>query len=141
MPWVTVSAGSPPARCCTRRPGGGGGSASRRSAGFFCRSHRALTLHAQYRFLPALAHVQQSAAFRRGAFKWVVVVDDDAFVFVRRLLWLLARLDETKPLCAPRRRRHERDGARSLPLSLQHTALTASATRRLRRPWRLWILH
>eukprot|EP00965_Chrysotila_dentata_P180997 5974939-Pleurochrysis_carterae.AAC.1 len=38
---------------------------------FFCRHHRASTLAAQYRFLPALLHVRASAAFQRRDFRWV----------------------------------------------------------------------
>ena len=64
----------------------------------FCASHRARTLNAQYRYLPALLQVQQSEAVRRGEVRWVVVVDDDAFVFVPRLLWILSRLNATAPL-------------------------------------------
>ena len=84
-----------PKSCCTRRSRHGS-----RSSRFFCTSHHAATLHAQYRFLPALRHVQASAAFASGAFKWIVLIDDDTFVFVPRLLSLLARLDAESPIYA-----------------------------------------
>ena len=76
-----------PRDCCNETAnrstvGGVIGSAAS-SSSFFCRSHRAQTLRAQYRFLPALRHVKASAAFRAGRFRWVVLVDDDSFVFVR----------------------------------------------------------
>ena len=67
---------------------------------FFCREHRMATLHAQYRFLPALSYAKRSAAFKSGEFRWVLLVDDDSFVFTRRLGWLLARLDHSYPLYA-----------------------------------------
>lgn len=91
MPLLSISA-HVPKKCCVHT--------SRRKASFFCSSHRAATLTAQYRFLPALSHVQASAAFASGAFKWVVLVDDDTFVHVPRLLWLLARLDARAPIYA-----------------------------------------
>jgi hypothetical protein len=94
MPWLSIGRTSPPRHCCALKPG------ARHTKGFFCTSHRAKTLGAQYRFLPALLHVQRSAAVRSGAFRWVVLVDDDAFVFTPRLLWILARLDASKPIYA-----------------------------------------
>ena len=95
MPWVTIGRTPPPRHCCALKPG-----SRRPRSGFFCTSHRAKTLRAQYRFLPALLHVQRSAAMRSDAFRWVVLVDDDAFVFVPRLLWILSRLDHSKPIYA-----------------------------------------
>lgn len=92
MPLVIVSRAQPPKRCCQRR--------SHHYRSFFCDQHRESTLAAQYRFLPALQHVQTSAAFASGAFKWLILVDDDSHVNVQRLLWILARLDETKAICS-----------------------------------------
>ena len=89
FPLVRVRAPPPPKSCCVRHG---------RSASFFCERHRSVTLHAQYRFLPALQLVRSSEAFRAGAFRWFVLVDDDSFVFTRRLRWLLSRLDYLKPL-------------------------------------------
>lgn len=86
---VRVQPATHPTRCCVRRRGG---------ASFFCDRHRAATLRAQYRFLPALQVVRSSAAFGSGRFRWVVVVDDDTFVFARKLRWVLSRLDYAKPL-------------------------------------------
>ena len=86
MPLLSIAAHTPES-CCSRR------SRSLRRHGFFCNTHRAVTLRAQYHFLPALLHVKRSAAFASGAFKWVVLIDDDAFVFVQRIFWLLTRLD------------------------------------------------
>ncbi|KAL1518892.1 hypothetical protein AB1Y20_003167 [Prymnesium parvum] len=87
FPSVRVRAPRPPRSCCTRRG---------RSKSFFCEHHRLITLQAQYRFLPALQVVRTSAAFKAGKFRWVVLVDDDSFVFPRRLRWLLSRLDYRK---------------------------------------------
>ena len=98
MPWVTIGGTAPPDHCCAHERGRA--SAHRRSRGFFCTAHRAKTLRAQYRFLPALLHVQRAAALRSDAFRWVVLVDDDAFVFVPRLLWILSRLDHRQPIYA-----------------------------------------
>ena len=44
------------------------------------------------------AHVKQSAAFTRGRFRWLVLVDDDSFVFAAHLRWVLSRLDASQPL-------------------------------------------
>lgn len=121
MPVVKVSAARPPKHCCVsssdeaggRRLSGGsaaarGGAATKSHSGgrskppkrsdFFCDPHRARTLRAQYRFLPALSHVKTSSAFAGGAFSWVLLVDDDSFVFVPHVLWLLRKLDEKKAL-------------------------------------------
>ena len=95
MPWLTVGSSQPPRHCCEKKPG-----SQRRNSGFFCTPHRLKTLRAQYRFLPALLHVQYSAALRSDAFQWIVLVDDDAFVFVPRLLWILSRLDSSRAIYA-----------------------------------------
>jgi hypothetical protein len=95
LPLLTVSTAKPPGRCC-----GNQRTRSGKRKGFFCTSHRLTTLRAQYRFLPTLRHVKGSAAFASGVFRWLVLVDDDSFVFLPRLLRLLAWLDHTKPLCA-----------------------------------------
>lgn len=89
FPAVRVRAPSPPKHCCIRRGN---------SKNFFCEGHRAATLRAQYRFLPALQMVRCSPAFVAGRFRWIVLVDDDSFVFPRKLRWLLSRLDHSKPL-------------------------------------------
>ena len=94
MPWVVVKGSAPPAHCCAKKRSGSG----KLRPNFFCTPHRAKTLRAQYRYMPALMHVQRSPAIRSGGFRWVVVVDDDAFVFVPRLLWILARLNSSAPL-------------------------------------------
>lgn len=62
--------GQAPKNCCQERS-------------FFCLEHRAQTLNAQYRFLPALYEYTRSEAYASA--KWVVLVDDDAFVFVENL--------------------------------------------------------
>ena len=97
MPWLTISRTSPPRHCCALKPG-----TKRGTKGFFCTPHRAKTLRAQYRFLPALVHVQRSAAMRSDAFRWIVLVDDDAFVFVPRLLWILCACHRARPAAANR---------------------------------------
>ena len=58
------------------------------SRAFFCSSHRSKTLAAQYRFLPALqwAKRQLHASPR---LQWVVLVDDDSFLFPRGMLRVL----------------------------------------------------
>lgn len=91
LPMVTIGDAEPPSGCCSPR--------SRRN-GFFCAAHRKRTLRAQYRFLPALEYVRSSAAFASAAFQWILLVDDDSFVFVPRLLWILQRLDPSHPLYA-----------------------------------------
>ena len=70
---------SPPSSCC------------RGGKGFFCSEHRRRTLSAQYRYLPALALARQLEPFASGRAQWVVLLDDDSFVFVRRLLRFLGR--------------------------------------------------
>ncbi|KAG8470534.1 hypothetical protein KFE25_008955 [Diacronema lutheri] len=75
-----------PSRCC------------RGGHGFFCRKHRQDTLAAQYRFLPALQHVKSLAHVQAGDVRWVIIVDDDSFVFVGNLLRLLRTLDPRRPL-------------------------------------------
>ena len=103
LPLLRVSAARPPAHCCPARrrrrlKQAAGGAADPHAHLFFCEPHRAVTLPAQYRFLPALQHVAASPAFTGGKFRFVVLVDDDSYVFVRRLLWLLSRIDHKRPL-------------------------------------------
>lgn len=86
VPRVHVIASPPPHTCCHSRG---------RAPGFFCDPHRAITLPAQYRFLPALHVVRSSKAFLSGSFRWVVIVDDDSFVFTRHIRWLLSRLNHS----------------------------------------------
>ena len=91
-----------PRDCCNetanRSTVGGGGVGSAASfSSFFCLSHRAQTLRAQYRFLPALQHIKASAAFREGRFRWVVLVDDDSFVFVRNARRRGSNTRQTRP--------------------------------------------
>ena len=103
LPLLRVSAARPPAHCCPARrrrrlKQAAGGAPDPHAHLFFCEPHRAVTLPAQYRFLPALQHVAASPAFTGGKFRFVVLVDDDSYVFVRRLLWLLSRIDHKRPL-------------------------------------------
>lgn len=76
------------------------------------------TLRAQYRFLPALAAVKASAEFASGQIKWVLIVDDDSWVFTSNLLDLLKRFPHQVPLylgarpCAARPCGRVRCGAR-----------------------------
>ncbi|KAG8466607.1 hypothetical protein KFE25_007986 [Diacronema lutheri] len=69
-----IVSGRAPSNCCAQRD-------------FFCKAHRAETLSAQYRFLPALLEYRKRPEFAEA--KWVVLVDDDAFVFVENLRRLL----------------------------------------------------
>ncbi len=93
--WTAIST-TPPRGCCKqpqqqqqqqqqRRHGSPGG--------FFCSAHRRATLPAQYRYLPALQLARRTAAVSSGRVQWVVLLDDDSFVFVRRLRSLLSRYD------------------------------------------------
>jgi len=136
-----VRAAQPPLRSCCP-PG---------SQSIFCDAHRATTLPAQYRFLPALRHVEASltliltltliraltftrtrtrtrtrtltlpltftltltlnltptltrhvkasAAFVARRFRWLVLVDDDSFVFPTHLRWHAA--SHPQSLCTP----------------------------------------
>ena len=70
----------------------------RQAGGFFCSPHRRRTLAAQYRYLPALQLARRSAAFAAGRVRWVVLLDDDSFVFVAHLLGLLRQYNHTRPL-------------------------------------------
>lgn len=92
--WNVLRNTHAPEHCCARRKNG------MKRGNFFCTPHRAKTLGAQYRYLPALMHAKRSSSFRRGSFNWIVMVDDDAFVFVPRLLWILSRLNSSVPLYA-----------------------------------------
>ena len=82
MPVVRIRGAAPPRRCVCNESDVTAGD---RGESFFCRQHRAATLEAQYRFLPALLHVRSSPRFERGDLRWVVLVDDDSFVFAERL--------------------------------------------------------
>lgn len=80
MKWTVQKTTSPsPSSCC------------RNGKGFFCSPHRRRTLAAQYRYLPALALARGLQPYVSGQADWVVLLDDDSFVFVRRLLRLLGR--------------------------------------------------
>ena len=67
-----------------------------KKTGFFCSEHRQKTLRAQYRYLPALAAARRGSIFATGRAKWVVLLDDDSYVFVKRLRRLLSRYDPEK---------------------------------------------
>ena len=75
----------PPTGCC-------------RKSRFYCSAHRKRTLAAQYRFLPALQLARRSVGVTSGRVRWVVMLDDDSFVFVAHLLGLLRQYDHTRPL-------------------------------------------
>lgn len=63
LPFVRVRLARPPKHCCSQK------SQQQSGTPFFCEPHRAATLRAQYRFLPALSHVRSSAAFASGKLK------------------------------------------------------------------------
>jgi hypothetical protein len=90
---------------------------------FFCNStmgkgehqHRITTLHAQYRFLPALEHAKrrhharlvrgalggrlaEQSAEKLAAALWLVLVDDDSWINMHNLLSVLARYRASEPL-------------------------------------------
>ena len=81
-----------PMQCCNTfyagRPSLANGSSS-----FFCRPHTKVTLAAQYRFLPALAHAARLVAASPGL-RWLVLVDDASKVDAGRLLVVLRSLAE-----------------------------------------------
>ena len=52
---------------------------------------------AQYRYLPALAWAKQRLRLKTS-YRWVAVIDDDSFVFPRRLSRLLSTYDASTPL-------------------------------------------
>ena len=83
--WSRLPKTRPPAGCC-------------RHSRFFCSAHRKRTLAAQYRFLPALQLARRSEDFAAGRVRWVVLLDDDSFVFVAHLLGLLREHDHERPL-------------------------------------------
>lgn len=85
LPMLEIPRGQPPRGCCEQNR-------------FFCRAHTSATLHAQYRFLPALLAAKQSDHVRSGAIRWTIIVDDDSFVFPPNLLGLLGRLPHRRPL-------------------------------------------
>ena len=99
MPVVRIRGAAPPRRCVCNESDVTAGD---RGESFFCRQHRAATLEAQYCFLPALQHVRSSPRFERGDLRWVVLVDDDSFVFAERLR---APADAARAE-TPARRRH-----------------------------------
>ena len=75
MQW-RVQPAAPPPDCC------------KHGRGFFCSAHRRQTLPAQYRYLPALQAARRARPFAQ--FRWVVIVDDDSYVFVPHMLRLLS---------------------------------------------------
>jgi len=102
---VTLRVRGPSAETCCSR------AADKKARDFFCTTHRARTLRAQYRFLPALEWAKRqhipgrksvrernwssSAAscerpLRSRLYHWVVLVDDDSFVFPANLARLLS---------------------------------------------------
>ena len=64
---------------------------------FFCEEHRARTLRAQYRFLPALAWTRRkwAGAWSSGALQWLVLVDDDSRVNPQILAQHLRAVDSS----------------------------------------------
>mmetsp|Transcript_4877 Transcript_4877/g.10744 ORF Transcript_4877/g.10744 Transcript_4877/m.10744 type:complete len:386 (-) Transcript_4877:188-1345(-) len=93
MPTVKVMAAMPAHGCCRNRT-----VVSGRAHDFFCRPHRASTLAAQYRFLPALLHVRSSSAFKAHKFRWIAIVDDDSSVLTDNLRRVLQPLNDQHPL-------------------------------------------
>lgn len=87
-----------------------GGSIRTEGTTFFCEAHRAKTLAAQYRFLPALAHARNElvraknakhvGSHRQRQFDWMVLLDDDSEVNINALFAQLDGLDHTKPTFA-----------------------------------------
>lgn len=123
MDWIALPTRPPPGGCC--RKGGGGG--------FFCSPHRRQTLAAQYRYLPAL-HQAAVARLRRSPLRWVVLLDDDSFVFAGNLLRLLARHDHRQPVLLGELR--QRPGARGAAYACggAGVALSRAAALRLNLP-------
>ena len=60
--------------------------------------HAAQTLPAQYRFVPALRHA--TSMHMRDETRWLVMVDDDSWVAVSRLLQVLGEYNYEEPLQA-----------------------------------------
>ena len=83
--WTAVRSSAPRLGCC------------KGDKGFFCSEHRQRTLTAQYRFLPALRLARRSVEYHSGTAQWIVLLDDDSFVFVDRLKRMLARYDAREP--------------------------------------------
>jgi hypothetical protein len=67
---------------------------------FFCDEHRQATLASQYRHLPALAHARASlwARWEEASLKWLILLDDDSFVSVPKLVDILRDYDHMVPL-------------------------------------------
>ncbi|KAL3917846.1 MAG: hypothetical protein SGPRY_006241 [Prymnesium sp.] len=75
MRWAIVKASPPPiSRCCHH------------GKGFFCSPHRKRTLAAQHRYLPALHRVGVQQLRVQPHLRWLLLLDDDAFVFVGNLV-------------------------------------------------------
>ena len=78
MSWSVLRAAAPAPKSCCRRG----------STGFFCSQHRQSTLAAQYRYLPALYRAGIPQLSMRSHLHWLVLLDDDSFVFVGNLVRL-----------------------------------------------------
>ena len=105
--YLRVPGYEPPLDCCNfsdreRTPRVRKGVSGPRTEGstFFCDEHRARTLAAQYRFLPALAHARRQLLSQDAAVRWLVLVDDDSMLWVDLLLSALDRLNHSEPLLA-----------------------------------------
>ncbi|KAL1510971.1 hypothetical protein AB1Y20_005796 [Prymnesium parvum] len=80
LAWTVLHSASPhPSSCC------------RKGKGFFCSPHRQRTLRAQYRYLPALHRAGVTQLRAQPHLHWIVVLDDDSFVFPTNLVQLLRR--------------------------------------------------
>lgn len=96
IPWH-----APAQDCCSpaKRPGGPDGFGPSR---YYCANtseyaaHVAQTLPAQYRFLPALHHA--STTHLGEGKRWLVMVDDDSWVTIPRLLHVLGQHNHKEPL-------------------------------------------
>ena len=83
--------GAAPDDCCARA------SLSEQARRFWCDGHRRLTLAAQYRFLPALAHARSTRAWRRGGQRWLVLADEDSEVSLPSLRGALRGVEAAAP--------------------------------------------
>lgn len=101
-----VSWHEPHSQCCDERvdflsPDGWDGTSP---SSYYCANsspyakHAAQTLPAQYRFMPALRHV--TSTHMRDETSWLVMVDDDSWVAVPRLLQVLGEYNHEEPLQA-----------------------------------------